>query len=89
MSGTDFYQSVIQATWMNNTKKPMDDPRVRRALHLVLDKPVLVDVVKDIAPMMVGGFIYPFSSFATPLPELSKRLGYQADPTASIVLTTS
>jgi ABC-type transport system substrate-binding protein len=84
MSGTDFYQSVIQATWMNNKKKPMDDPRVRRAFHLVLDKPVLVDVVKDIAPMMVGGFIYPFSSFATPLPELSKRLGYQADPTASI-----
>jgi peptide/nickel transport system substrate-binding protein len=84
MSGTDFYQSVIQATWMNNTKKPMDDPRVRRALHLVLDKPVLVDVVKDIAPMMVGGFIYPFSNFATPLPELTKRLGYQTDPTASI-----
>ena len=46
---------------MNNKKKPMDDPRVRRAFHLVLDKPVLVDVVKDIAPMMVGGFIYPFS----------------------------
>jgi ABC-type transport system substrate-binding protein len=84
MSGTDFYQSVIQATWMNNTKKPMDDPRVRRAFHLVLDKPVLVDVVKDIAPMMVGGFIYPFSDFATPKAELSKRLGYQPDPTASI-----
>jgi len=84
MSGTDFYQSVIQATWMNNKKKPMDDPRVRRAFHLVLDKPVLVDVVKDIAPMMVGGFIYPFSEFATPKDELSKRLGYQPDPTASI-----
>ena len=84
MSGTDFYQSVIQATWMNNKKKPLDDPRVRRAFHLVLDKPVLVDVVKDIAPMMVGGFIYPFSEFATPLPELSKRIGYQADPTAAV-----
>jgi len=84
MSGTDFYQSVIQATWMNNKKKAMDDPRVRRAFHLVLDKPVLVDVVKDIAPMMVGGFIYPFSNFATPLPELEKRLGYQKDPTASV-----
>src|SRR5258705_11613616 len=84
MSGTDFYQSVIQATWMNNKKKAFDDPRVRRAFHLVLDKPVLVDVVKDIAPMIVGGFIYPFSDFATPLPELSKRLGYQADPTASV-----
>jgi len=84
MSGADFYQSVIQATWMNNKKKPLDDPRVRRAFHLVLDKPVLVDVVKDIAPMMVGGFIYPFSDFATPKAELSKRLGYQPDPTASI-----
>ncbi len=84
MSGADFYQSVIQATWMNNKKKPLDDPRVRRAFHLVLDKPVLVDVVKDIAPMMVGGFIYPFSDFATPKDQLSKRLGYQPDPTASI-----
>jgi peptide/nickel transport system substrate-binding protein len=84
MTGLNFYQSVIQATWMNNKKKPMDDPRVRRAFHLVLDKPVLVDVVKDVTPMMVGGFIYPFSDFATPLPELSKRLGYQADPSASI-----
>jgi len=84
MSGVDFYQSVIQATFVNNKKKPLDDPRVRRALHLVFDKPVLVDVVKDVAPMMVGGFIYPFSEFATPLPELTKRLGYQTDPSASI-----
>jgi len=49
-----------------------------------LDKPVLVDVVKDVAPMMVGGFIYPFSEFATPKEELVKRVGYQPDPTASI-----
>ena len=72
MSTTDFYQSVIQGTWMNNKKKPLDDPRVRRALHLVLDRPVLVDVVKDVAPMMVGGFIYPFSEFATPKDELDQ-----------------
>jgi ABC-type transport system substrate-binding protein len=84
MSGTDFYQSVIQATWMNAKKKPFDDPRVRRACHLVLDKAVLVDVVKDVAPMMVGGFIYPFSDFATPKAELEKRLGYQADPAAAV-----
>ena len=84
MSHARFYQSVIQATWMNNKKKPYDDPRVRRALHLVLDKQVLVDVVKDIAPMMVGGFIYPFSEFATPLDQLRKRIGYQDDQTAAI-----
>ena len=69
---------------MNNKKKPLDDPRVRRALHLVLDKPVLVDVVKDVAPMMVGGFIYPFSDSPRRRTELAKRLGYQADPTAAI-----
>lgn len=84
MSTTNFNQSVIQATWVNNKKKPLDDPRVRRAMHLVLDKPVLVDVVKDVTPMRVGGFIYPFSDFATPTEELSKRIGYQEDSTAAI-----
>jgi len=84
MSSTDFYQSVIQAVWVNNDKEPFNDPRVRRAMHLVLDKAVLVETVKDVAPMMVGGFIYPFSDFATPTDDLAKRPGYQADPTAAI-----
>ena len=84
MSTATYYQSVVHATWVNNKKEPLDDPRVRRAMHLVLDKPVLVEVVKDVAPMMFGGFIYPFSEFATPKEELTKRLGYQSDPTAAI-----
>jgi ABC-type transport system substrate-binding protein len=84
MSTATYYQSVIHATWVNNNRKPLDDPRVRRAMHLVLDKPVLVEVVKDVAPLMVGGFIYPFSEFATPTEELGKRLGYQPDPTAAV-----
>jgi ABC-type transport system substrate-binding protein len=84
MSSTSFYQSVIQGTWVNNQKKPLDDPRVRRALHLVFDRPVLIDVVKDVTPMMVGGFIYPFSEFATPPKELAKRVGYQEDSSAAI-----
>jgi peptide/nickel transport system substrate-binding protein len=84
MSSLNYYQSVIQGTWPNAKKKPFDDPRVRRAVHLVLERAVLVDVTKDVAPMMVGGFIYPFSEFATPLDELVKRPGYQADSTAAI-----
>ena len=84
MTGTDYYQSVIYGTWMNTKKKPLDDPRVRRALHLVTDKAVLVDVIKDVAPHMVGGFIYPFSEFATPKDQLTKRLGYQSDPSAAV-----
>ena len=84
MSTATYYQSVIHATWVNIHRKPFDDPRVRRAMHLVLDQPVLVEVVKDVAPLMPGGFIYPFSEFATPKEELEKRLGYQPDPAASI-----
>ena len=84
MSGTQYYQSFIHAVWPNNKKKPFDDPRVRRAMHLVLDRPVLVEAVKDLAPTMVGGFIYPFSEFATPQDELEKRAGYRPDPAASI-----
>jgi ABC-type transport system substrate-binding protein len=84
MSTARFYQSVIHATWINNKRKPLDDPRVRRALHLICDKPVLVDVVKDVSPLMVGGFIYPFSEFATPPAQLGKRLGYQDDGAAAL-----
>ena len=40
MATATYYQSVVHATWVNNKKKPLDDPRVRRAMHLVLDKPV-------------------------------------------------
>jgi peptide/nickel transport system substrate-binding protein len=84
MTAAEFNQSVIQAVWVNNKKKPFNDPRVRRAMHLALDRHVLVDVVKDVAPMMVGGFDYPFHELSTPSSELQKRLGYQQDPKAAI-----
>jgi len=74
-----FNQSVIQAFWTNMKRKPLADPRVRRAIHLAMDRPALVDVVKDTAPMQIGGFVYPFHEMSTPKVELVKRLGYQTD----------
>jgi peptide/nickel transport system substrate-binding protein len=84
LSTATFNQSVIHGTWVNTKHSPLDDPRVRRAMHLALDRPVLIDVVKDVTPMQVGGFIYPFSDFATPKAELAKREGYQEDNTAAV-----
>jgi peptide/nickel transport system substrate-binding protein len=84
MSVARFYQSVIHGAWVNNQRQPFGDPRVRRAMHLTLDKPSLVEAVKDTSPMMMGGFIYPFSTFATPLDELRQRIGYQDDPSAAM-----
>src|SRR5271155_1355330 len=84
LSTTAFNQSVIQGVWVNTKRKPFDDPRVRRALHLAFERHTLIDVVKDVTPMRVGGFIYPFSEWATPTDELFKRIGYQTDTTAAV-----
>src|SRR5262245_19359363 len=75
-----FNQSVIQAFWTNMEKnKALADPKVRRAIHLAMDRHTLVEVVKDTAPMQVGGFVYPFHDMSTPRAELEKKLGYQKD----------
>ena len=80
VTAANFNQSVIQAFWTNMEKnKALADPRVRRAIHLAMDRHTLVEVVKDTAPMQVGGFVYPFHEMSTPRAELEKRLGYQKD----------
>jgi peptide/nickel transport system substrate-binding protein len=80
MTAAAFNQSVIQAFWTNTQKnKALADPRVRRAIHLAMDRPTLVEVVKDTAPMQVGGFVYPFHEMSTPRADLEKKLGYQKD----------
>jgi len=60
-------------------EQALADPRVRRAIHLAMDRHTLVEVVKDTAPMQVGGFVYPFHEMSTPRAELEKKLGYQKD----------
>jgi hypothetical protein len=70
MTVATYYQSAINAVWANTQRKPFGDPRVRRALHLGLDRQALIDVVKE--------------SWAPPSDELARRLGYQRDPKAAV-----
>jgi ABC-type transport system substrate-binding protein len=80
-----FNQSVVQAFWVNQKRqKAFADPRVRRAIHLAMDRHALVDVVKDTAPMQIGGFVYPFHEMSTPRAELEKKLGYQKDMKSAV-----
>src|SRR5256712_11464898 len=80
MTAGEFPQGAIRGVFINNKKAPPGAPRARRAMPLALDRHALVDVVKDVAPMLVGGFVYPFHELSTPAAELvSKRLGYQKD----------
>src|SRR5262249_3287122 len=84
MASTLFYQSVIHAVWVNNQHKPFDDPRVRRAPHLVFYKTGLVGLIPESAPLVVGGVFYPLSGVAAPFQQLAGRVAVQRDPTAAI-----
>jgi len=70
--------------YINNGKKPFDDVRVRKALHLAVDRATLNKVVSggkgQINPPLVwGGTVY-----AIPQEELLKRPGYRADKTQDL-----
>ena len=62
---------------INNEKKPFDDPRVRRALTLAIDRREASKALSQISLMkFVGGLFRPGSEFATPEAELSKLAGF-------------
>ncbi len=71
-------QHVIFAMWMNNSKEPMSDAKVRRAMHLVLDREAIKQSTKDTYPAAFGaGFTFRFGKYATPEEELMQRPAYR------------
>jgi peptide/nickel transport system substrate-binding protein len=64
----------------NTKKKPFDDPRVRRALSLAVDRWGGSRALSQLAFLgPVGGLMRPGSEFATPEAELTKLAGYSRD----------
>jgi ABC-type transport system substrate-binding protein len=74
-----------QALWPNLKRKPYDDPKVRRAIHLVIDRPGMAKIAEDLRPFDLGGWV----PAADPLGQVarektSKLPGWREDKTEDI-----
>jgi ABC-type transport system substrate-binding protein len=69
--------------WLNSKTKPFADPRVRRAMHLVLDKPALVNVMNEVFTTVRQGWILaPDPFFAEYWNKAQEQPGWRS-PTAA------
>jgi len=70
---------------INNTKAPFDNPLVRRAIHLAVDRQAIIDAFTPVwEPAFVSRWLPAASPFATPYEELLQMPGYRADKTEDI-----
>lgn len=70
---------------INNEKEPFNDPKVRRAIHLAVDRQSLIDTFAPVwEPAFVTRWLPSASPYATPQEELLTMPGYRPDKTEDI-----
>lgn len=70
---------------INNTRPPFDNPLVRKAIHLAVDRQALIDAFTPVwEPAFVTRWLPRATPFATPDEELLTMPGYRPDKTADI-----
>ena len=76
-------ETAMTGEWgiaINNTKKPFDDVRVRKALSLGIDRYTMAKVLYPLTGLRyVGGLMRPGSEWALPQTELEKLPGFGRD----------
>ncbi|MGI8688783.1 MAG: ABC transporter substrate-binding protein [Thermomicrobiales bacterium] len=73
------YQVII-----NTKQKPFDDPRVRRAINLALNKQGLIEAFKTQEQIDLSRWVPHGGEFATPRETIATLPGYRADKTQDI-----
>ena len=72
--------SALWGVWLNNTRPPFNDARVRKALSLGLDRYTMSKVLYPINGLkLIGGLMRPGSSWALSEAELQKFPGFGPD----------
>lgn len=69
---------------VNNQRKPFDDPRVRRAVHLAVSRQNMIKAISTQEPAFLSRWMPYASPFAMPTDQLEKQPGYRADKDADI-----
>lgn len=70
---------------INNSQPPFDDPLVRRAIHLAVDRQAIIDAFTPVwEPAFVSRWLPHASPFSTPMEEILTMPGYRPDKTEDI-----